>query len=67
MAFKVGDEVIFQGENVSILERIKGSKTNKINMQSGVMPTGYKSKPCTYVLSNGSRVRGDKLKKNKLK
>jgi hypothetical protein len=61
----IGQEVLFNGEQVTILEVIKGSKTNKPNMQSGMVFTGYASKPCTYLLSNGFRVRGDKLTKIK--
>lgn len=48
-------------EEVEIIEKIKGGKSNKTNYQSGIMFTGYKSKPCTYLLSNGQQVTGQTL------
>jgi signal peptidase I len=61
-AYHVGDIVIFKDEKVTIINKIKGNKTNKRNTQGGIT-TGYKSNPCLYTLSNGYVVRGDKLKK----
>lgn len=61
---KIGDRFIINGEIVEIVEKHKGAKTNKPNMQSGVMNNGHKSKPCTYTLSNGQRMRGSTILKS---
>ena len=58
----VGQEFTFRGEKVTVIEKIKGGKTNKPEMQSGILFIGYKSNPPTYILSNGMRVRGSTLK-----
>ena len=63
-AFNVGQEVIFKGEHCTILSKQKGGKTTTPNTQGGIF-TAYKSRPCTYTLSNGITVRGDKLTKIK--
>jgi hypothetical protein len=60
-AYKVGYSTKIKGETVSIIEKIKGGKTNNPNYQSGVLFCGFKSNPCTYLLSNGMRVRGSTL------
>lgn len=65
MPYKIGQEVIFCGNIVTIKERHKGHKTTKKNMQSGMLCTGFKSSPCTYTLSSGQRVQGNKLKRIK--
>ena len=59
---KVGQKIVFRGEEVEILEKIKGSKTNKVVYQNGICPVGIASKPPTYILSNGMRVKGNTLK-----
>jgi hypothetical protein len=59
---KVGQKVVFRGEEVEILEKIKGSKTKQMVYQNGICPVGYKSKPPSYILSNGMRVKGNTLK-----
>jgi len=61
-AFEVGEQVLFSNEVVAIIGKQKGNKTASPNRQSGIV-TGNKSKPCTYILSNGCVVRGDKLKR----
>jgi hypothetical protein len=61
-AFAIGDKVLFGGEEVEIVDKKKGNKTKKPNIQSGI-ETGYN--PCLYTLSNGMVVRGDKLRKTK--
>jgi len=61
-AYQVGQMVNYKGDEVVILAKQKGGKTNNINIQGGII-TGFKSRPCTYSLSNGLIVRGDKLKK----
>ena len=63
-AFQVNEQVLFNGEVQTILATNKGGKTTKPNKQGGIF-TGYKSKPCTYTLSNGYNVRGSKLEKIK--
>lgn len=62
MSFSVGEKVIFNNKESVIVEKIKGHQTNKRNMQSGIMFVGYHSSPCTYILSTGQRVQGNKLK-----
>lgn len=60
-AFTENETVLFNGQQVTIVEKVKGNKTNQVNKQSGIT-TGFKSNPCLYTLSNGIQVRGDKLK-----
>jgi len=60
-AYQIGQKVIFNNEIVTIIDKIKGNKTSKPNKQGGIT-TGVKSNPCLYLLSNGFKVRGDKLK-----
>lgn len=64
-AYSVGDTVLFNGKMYTILSKRKGAKTGKVNYQNGILPTAYKSKPCTYQLDNNLFVRGDKLQKIK--
>jgi len=59
---KVGDKAICYGEVVTIVEKHKGAKVNKLMTDKAEAYYRIKSKPCTYTLSNGRRVRGDKLK-----
>lgn len=59
-AYQVGQTVNYKGNSVVILTKQKGSKTTTVNQQGGII-TGFKSRPCTYLLSNGLTVRGDKL------
>jgi hypothetical protein len=59
-AYQVGQTVNYKGNNVVILTKQKGGKTTTVNRQGGIV-TGLKSRPCTYSLSNGLIVRGDKL------
>ena len=61
-AYEVGQMVNYKGDEFIIVAKQKGGKTTNMNTQSGII-TGFKSRPCTYSLSNGSIVRGDKLKK----
>jgi hypothetical protein len=63
MAWNVGDKAEFNGNGIVIVEKFKGGKTTKPNMQSGAMFTGFHSKPPTYLLSSGQRVHGNKLKR----
>ena len=60
-AYQTGQQVIFNNKIVTITDKIKGNKTLTPNKQSGIT-TGFKSNPCLYLLSNGLKVRGDKLK-----
>lgn len=62
-AFKLGDDVLFNNKKHVILEVRKGGKTNKVNLHSGIMKTGIKSKPCIYKIDNNLYVRGNKLKR----
>jgi len=61
-AYQVGQMVNYKGNEVVILAKQRGCKTTNINTQGGII-TGFKSRPCTYSLSNGLIVRGDKLQK----
>jgi len=61
-AYQVGQMVNYKGNEVVILAKQRGGKTTNINTQGGII-TGFKSRPCTYSLSNGLIVRGDKLQK----
>lgn len=58
---KVGMTVFYKGEIVTVLERIKGGETNKVMMQSGIMPDGFHRRPKKFRLSNGAVVRADKF------
>lgn len=58
---KIGDKFTLRGEETEIIRIHKGGKTNKPNKQSGIMTTGYKSKPCTYEFSNGLRMKGSTI------
>lgn len=60
--FKVGQEVTYLGEKFIIVQKIKGSSTGRYKGWMGC--GGIYSRPCTYLLSNGSRVRGSTLVKN---
>lgn len=40
---RIGDSFEYNGKKVVIIDKIKGRKTNKPNMQSGCLLTGYKS------------------------
>ena len=62
--YLIGQEVKFNETVVTILNKIKGNKTNTPSKQGGIK-TGYKSNPCLYILSNGFTVRGSKLQKIK--
>lgn len=62
---KVGAKVVYQNNTTEILkvvEKIKGKKTNKPVYHSGILLTGYISKPCKYKLSDGNIVSSNKLK-----
>lgn len=58
----VGQKITFRGEGVTVLQKISGIKTKSIVYQNGICPVGLKSKPPTYILSNGMRVTGNTLK-----
>lgn len=60
---KVGMSVIYKDETVTVLKRIKGGETNKVMMQSGIMPDGFHRRPKKFRLSNGAVVRADKFTK----
>jgi len=60
---KIGDNIIFRGGVLQIVDKRRGSKNGKANYQSGLM-TGIKSNPTTYLLTNGLWVRGDKIKRH---
>ena len=60
-AFKKGQTVLFGKEKLEIQDKFKGNISKIGNYQGGIL-TGQKSNPCTYLLSNGFTVRGDKLK-----
>ena len=62
-AYQIGQEVIFNNKIVTIIDKIKGNKTLPHNKHGGIT-TGFKSHLCLYLLSNGFKVRGDKLKKH---
>ncbi len=62
-AYKVGQSVLYKGVLVAIVSIHKGGKTSTPNWHSGIIATGMCSNPCTYTLSTGERVRGNKLKK----
>ena len=57
---KVNKEYLYNGEIVTVVKRIK-RPTNKPNMQSGVLFTGYAGKQKKFLLSNGEIVYSDKL------
>lgn len=59
--YQIGQQVIFNNEVVTIIDKIKGNKTSKPNIQSGIT-TGFQSNSCLYLLSNKFKVRGNKLK-----
>lgn len=61
--YQIGQQILFNNEIVTIINKIKGNKTLIPNKQSSIT-TGFKSNPCLYLLSNGFKVRGDKLKKH---
>ena len=62
--FYVGAKFILKNDIViEIIDKFKGEQTNKRNMQSGILCTGYKSKSCTYLLNTGQRVTGYTLNK----
>jgi len=61
---KVGAKVFYVGKPDNILtvvKKIKGGKTSKPNYHSGILLTGYKSKPTKYQLDNGDIVLPNKL------
>lgn len=58
---KFGKQYLYKGEVVHIVERISGKITNKPNMQSGIMFTGFKHQRKKFLLSNGDTVYSDKL------
>jgi len=53
---KCGREYEYKGEKVTVLQRIYGKETNKPNMQSGELFTGFKRKTKKFLLSNGEIV-----------
>lgn len=61
-AYQIGQQVLFNNEIVTIIDKIKSNKISIPNKQSSIT-TGFKSNPCLYLLSNGFKVRGDKFKK----
>lgn len=62
-AFKVGQVVKFEDQEVTIVKRFKGGSTGRTNYHWHTVPTGIIHRPCTYLLSNGYRVRGSILRK----
>ena len=60
---KVGEYYLYKDEIIMVIERIKGRKTKKRNMQSGELFTGYVCMKKKFRLSNGEIVYADKLKK----
>lgn len=64
--YKIGDTVFFNGNNLKIIEIIKGDiDYRKPNKQNGVLFTGYHRKPKKYKLENGVLVLGKTLKAKK--
>jgi hypothetical protein len=59
--FYKGMNVQINGIELTIVDVVKGGKTNKEVLHSGIVPVGYHSKPKVYILSNGSRFRGSTL------
>lgn len=59
--FHKGMTVTFNNKQLIIVDIVKGGKTNQPNLHSGMLFTGFKSKPRVYILSDGSRVRGSTL------
>ena len=59
---KIGDRVIHNGIEKTIVEIKKGEPTKKPNMQSGVMFTGFQNQASKYVLSDGKVVTGGMIK-----
>ena len=64
-AYKIGMEILFNKEKVTIVGKEKGGKTTEPVVKGGVVD-GYKSNPCLYILSNGFKVRGTTIKKHNL-
>lgn len=60
---KVGSSYLYFGESVIVMERIRGKETNKRNMQSGELFTGYARKPKKFLLNNGAVVFAKTLTK----
>ena len=60
--YEVGQTVLFEGKEVTILSKKKGNKTSIPNFHSGWLITGFVSNFPLYTLSNGYSVRGNKLK-----
>lgn len=65
-AFKKDQEVLYDNKLVTIIEVIKGKKTNTPIYQSNILQVGFKSTPCSYLLSNGKKVNGTTLKKENI-
>ena len=62
---KVGAKVCYkdQPNNIlTVIKKIKGAKTNKPVYHSGILFTGFKSKPKKYQLDNGDIVFPHQLK-----
>ena len=55
---RIGETYLFNGEKVTIIEEIRGGLKNK---KAFYLSKRKERKPCTYLLSNGFRVRFDKL------
>lgn len=62
---KIGQVYIINGKECKIIKIHKGAKTKKIEYQNGIMPIGFKNKPCSYEFDNGIRLKGSTIKKNK--
>jgi len=60
---RINNEYSYDGENIIVIERIKGQETVKRNMQSGMLFTGMHRQRKKFLLSNGEIVYSDKLQK----
>lgn len=58
---KVNSEYIYNGNVVTVIEKIKGDFTKKRNMQSGILFTGYCRQQKKFLLSTGDIVKANKL------
>ena len=59
---RVGQSYLYNGEKVNVIKRIRGRKKNKMNLHSGIVPTGEVRTRKRFLLSNGLEVFSDKLK-----
>ena len=58
---KCNKQYLYNGEIVTVMQRIQGKETKKPNMQSGIMFTGMKRTCKKFLLSNGETVYSNKL------